>query len=194
MARHCTVCEHLDRSKVELGLANGIAARVLGLRYGLSPDALARHRENHMDSKLLASLKTRHCRSDEELAQIREVESKSLLDEFIWQRAQLYRNGDHAAAIQDWAGHRAAMEAASKVSERIAKLLGELGAAITINHNTINLVQLPQWHVIRTEMVREFRPLGPDAIAACARALAAAEAAFIQQPQREPLLIEATLV
>ncbi|WP_201312891.1 hypothetical protein [Dyella sp. EPa41] len=194
MARPCTVCESPDRATVEIGLANGIAARVLSLRYGLAPDALSRHRTNHMDVDLIAKLKTRGCRSDEELAQIREVEGKSLLDSFSWQRARLYRNADNAASIKDWAGERAALEAASKVSERIAKLLGELGSAITINHNTINLVQSPQWHHIRTSLVRELRPLGPEAIAAGARAIATAEAAIMQPPEREPLLIEATLV
>jgi hypothetical protein len=192
MSRLCTVCEHPDRAQVEIGMANGIALRVLSLRYGMSQDALWRHRQNHMDVDLVARLKTRGSRSDEELAHIREVESKSLLDHLVYQRGRLYRNGDHAAEIKDYAGERAALESASKVSERMAKLLGELGTAITINHNTqINLVQSPQWHAIRTALVRELRPLGIEAIAAGARAIAAAEASIMQPPEREPLLIEA---
>lgn len=192
MSRLCTVCEHPDRAQLEIGMANGIALRVLSLRYGMSQDALWRHRQNHMDTDLVARLKTRGSRSDEELAHIREVESKSLLDHLVYQRGRLYRNGDRAAEIKDYAGERAALESASKVSERMAKLLGELGSAITINHNTqINLVQSPQWHAIRTALVRELRPLGIEAITAGARAIAAAEASIMQPPEREPLLIEA---
>lgn len=192
MARPCTVCELPDRAQAELGLANGIAARVLGLRYGLAPDALARHKQNHMDADLIARLRVRGHRSDEELAKIREHESKSLLDHLVWQRGRLYRNADKALAIGDFAGERAAIDSAGKASERIGKLLGELGSAITINHNTqINLVQSPQWHALRTALVRELRPLGPEAIAAGARAIEAAEAAIVQPAERVPLLIEA---
>ena len=46
MARPCSVCTHPDRPQIEIGLANGIAARVLALRYGLDPDALRRHKKN----------------------------------------------------------------------------------------------------------------------------------------------------
>ncbi|MBQ4853225.1 hypothetical protein IMW82_00830 [Rhodanobacter sp. B2A1Ga4] len=195
MARPCSVCECPDRAQAEIGLANGIAVRVLGLRFGLAPDALQRHKQNHMDASLVARLRTRGHRSDEELAHIREVESKSLLDHLVWQRGRLYRNSDRAFALGDFAGERAALEAAGKASERIGKLLGELGAAITINHNTqINLVQSPEWHRIRTALVRELRPLGAEAIAAGARAISAAESSItppVLPPSREALILEA---
>lgn len=192
----CSICEHPDRAAIEIGLANGIAQRVLGLRFGLGQAQLSRHRSRHMDTDLIAKLRVRGSRSDEELAQIREHESKSLLDHLVWQRGRLYRNADRATDIGDFAGERAAIEAAGKASERIGKLLGELGAGITINNNTINLVQSPQWHAIRTALVRELRPLGIEAINAGARAIAAAEASIAQpiEPERVPVLIEARAV
>jgi len=193
MSKPCSICEHPDRAQVEIGLANGIALRVLGLRYGLNPAQMSRHRSNHMDHDLIARLRTRGSRSDEELSQIREHESKSLLDHLVWQRGRLYRNADRAVDIGDYAGERAAIDSAGKASERIGKLLDVLGTGITINHNTINLVQSPQWHLIRTALVRELRPLGIEAINAGARAIAAAEASIAQpiEPERLPLLIEA---
>lgn len=193
MSKPCSICEHPDRAAIEIGLANGIALRVLGLRYGLDPTQLSRHRSRHMDTDLIARLRVRGSRSDEELAQIREHESKSLLDHLAWQRGRLYRNADRSLDIGDFAGERAAIEAAGKASERIGKLLGELGAGITINNNTINLVQSPQWHAIRSALVRELRPLGIEAINAGARAIAAAEASIAQPTEqaRVPVLIEA---
>ncbi len=192
MSRPCSICEHPDRAQVEIGLANGIALRVLAGKYGLDQTQLCRHRQRHMDADLIARLKTRGHRSDEELAKIREHESKSLLDHLVWQRGRLYRNADKALEIGDFAGERAAIDSAGKASERIGKLLGELGSAITINHNTqINLVQSPQWHAIRTALVRELRPLGPEAIAAGVRAIEAAEASITPPADRVPLLIEA---
>lgn len=190
MGRTCTICDHADRAQLEIGLANGIALRVLGLRYGVNQNSLWRHRSKHMDADLVAKLKTRGCRSDEELAQIREIEGKSLLDNLVWQRARLIQNADRAVEIKDWAGERSAIEAASKVSERIAKLLGEMGSAITVNNVQFNLVASPQWHHIRTAIVRELRPLGLDAIAAGARAIAAAETAILQPVEDSTRLIE----
>src|SRR5690606_11952308 len=103
-----------------------------------------------------------------------------------WQRARLYQNADRARTIGDDAGERAAFGEAGRATERMAKLLGELGAHIT--HNTFNtqanLVQSPQWHAIRTALVRELRPLGQEAIEAGARAIAAAEAT-IERPMIE---------
>lgn len=129
MARPCSVCESPDRASIEIGLANGVALRVLKLRHGLGDDALGRHRSKHMDAELLARLKLRGVRSDEELAHIRDVEGKSILDNFATQRARLYRNADRSFEIKDYAGERAAIAEASKVTERIGKLLGELGVA-----------------------------------------------------------------
>lgn len=177
MARPCTVCEHPDRAAVEIGLANGIAARVLALRYGLAPDAVGRHKTNHMPPEVMNRLRVRGARSDAELARLREVESRSVLDNLVWQRSRLYANADRAAAIGDDAGERAALGEAGKVTERIAKLLGELGQHITVKHD-FSLVASPEWHRIRTALVREARIAGPLTIAAVGRALEEAEAAI----------------
>ena len=193
MARACSTCAHPDRAAIEIGLANGVACRVLGARYGLDSSQLSRHRTKHMPAELLARLRVRGARSDAELAKLREVESKSLLDNLAWQRGRMYGNADRAVAIGDDAGERAAIGEASKITERIAKLVGELGQHITVKHE-FSLVASPEWHVIRMALVRELRPLGADAIAAGARAIAAAEASIARPEmpsgERVPILIE----
>lgn len=193
MARACSTCTHPDRAAIEIGLANGVACRVLGKRYALDASQLSRHRTRHMPPELLARLRVRGARSDAELAKLREVESKSLLDNLAWQRGRMYGNADRAAAIGDDSGERAAIAEASRITERIAKLLGELGQFITVRHE-FNLVASPEWHTIRMALVAELRPLGPDAIAAGARAIAAAEAAIARpvalEGERVPVLLE----
>lgn len=171
MAQPCSVCEHPDRAQVEIALANGVAQRVLALRYGLDRSQLSRHFARHVPDAHKVRLRTRAARSDEELAALRDTESKSLLDNLTWQRVRLYANADAAAAIGDLAGERAALAEASRVTERTAKLLGELDQHITVNHQ-INLVADPIWHMLRTELVRALRPYGdahPAAIAALQR-------------------------
>lgn len=188
MARPCSTCNHPDRAAIEIGLANGVACRVLGKRYGLDASQLSRHRTGHMPPELLERLRVRGSRSDAELAKVREIEGNNLLDNMAWQRGRMYANADRALAIGDDAGERAAIAEAGKVTDRMAKLLGygEGGARVTINNNTINLMAMPQWHAIRTALVRELRPLGPLAIEAGARAIAAAEASM--QPLDVPAL------
>lgn len=169
MALPCSVCEHPDRAQIELALANGVAQRVLALRYSLDRSQLSRHFTKHVADAHKIRLRTRAARSDEELAALRDTESKSLLDNLTWQRVRLYANADASASIGDLAGERAAIAEASRVTERTAKLLGELGQHITVNHQ-INLITDPRWHMIRTELVRALRPY-PSAHQACIEAL-----------------------
>jgi hypothetical protein len=43
----CTICQHEKRHLLELGLVHRVPARVLAARFGVSKDALHRHRRNH---------------------------------------------------------------------------------------------------------------------------------------------------
>lgn len=175
MSRQPEIANHPDRAQIEIGLANGIAMRTLGKRYGLTQSQLSRYRADHMPEELIHRLRTRGNRSDEELAQVREIESKSLLDHFAWQRARLYQVADRAGKIGDDAGETRALSAAGKVSELIGKLLGDMGAHTTINNTQINFTADPRWHAIRTELVRALKPY-PDAWSAAVGAIAHAEA------------------
>lgn len=179
MARPCSTCNHPDRAAIEIGLANGIACRVLGKRYGLDPSQLSRHRTKHMTPELLTKLAVRPNRSDEELAHIREVESRSLLDNLVWQRSRMYANADRCTRIGDEAGERAAMAEAGRCTERIAKLLGELGAAIRHEHRHVHIASMPEYHAVRTELVRALRPF-PEAHQAAIAAFHRAEALAAQ--------------
>ena len=189
MSRLCSVCAHPDRAQVDLLLANSVALRVIGKKFDLEVSQLCRHRQKHIPEGVLDRLRKRGHRSDAELAKLRKVEGESLLDNLTWTRARLYANADRAVALGDDPGERAALAEAGRATDRIAKLLDEYGHGITINNNTINLVQMPQWHAIRMALVRELRPLGPAAIDAAARAIESAEASMMS-----PVLAEHGLV
>lgn len=184
MARPCSVCEHPDRPQIEIALANGVGQRVLALRYGLDRSQLSRHLTGHMDEELRLRLRVRGHRTEEELAKVREVETKSLLDHLVWQRHRLYRNADDARKIGDYAGERAALAEASRVSERIGRLLGELGIHTQIHNTQINLVADPAWHGIRTELVRALRPF-PEAWRAAVDAIERVEQSATPRPLLE---------
>ena len=46
-SRLCTICNHERRAQIELALVHQVPTRVLAKRFGLSRDALYRHKRNH---------------------------------------------------------------------------------------------------------------------------------------------------
>lgn len=171
--RPSLVATHPDRAAIEQALANGVGLKILAARYGVGPDVLSRYKAK-MPAALRASLRVRPAKSDEELAHLREMESRSLMDNLVWQRGKLYANADASAELGDLAGERAAIEAAGKATERIAKLLGELGTVIRHDHKHVHLAAQPEYHALRVELVRALKPF-PEAHAAAIAAFHRAE-------------------
>ena len=48
MPRRCTICDHPDREALDRELSAGGAIGTIAAIYGVSPDALKRHRANHL--------------------------------------------------------------------------------------------------------------------------------------------------
>lgn len=55
MARPCSVCSHRDRLAIDQELLAGGAVRAIAARYGISHQALLRHRNNHATKPLAAA-------------------------------------------------------------------------------------------------------------------------------------------
>lgn len=166
--RECGVCAHPDRASVELGLANRVSLRALGKRYGLSIDAIHRHRHNHMSPQLTAQLMTRGRLTELDLEHLRSTESEGLLHQLVAMRGRLYKAMD---STHDLGNH---MESARiggillKNLELTAKLLGDLNAGSS--SVTQNILILPEYHGIRTAIMQALKPF-PEARAAVAHAL-----------------------
>lgn len=56
MGQRCSVCDHPERSRIELGLARKVPYSKLARKFRLSKDAVYRHRANHCPPQLLAAL------------------------------------------------------------------------------------------------------------------------------------------
>lgn len=171
--RPSLIAQHPDRAAIEQALANGVGQKILAKRYGIDQTVLSRYKRK-MPPELIAALRVRPTKSDEELAHLREMESRSLMDNLVWQRGRLYANADMSAELGDLAGERAAISEAGKTTERIAKLLGELGTVIKHDHKHLHLAATPEWHAVRVELVRALKPY-PEAHAAVVLAFQRAE-------------------
>ncbi len=175
--RRCTICAHADRAPIELGLANNVPVRMLAKRHGISKEAAFRHRKNHMPTQLLAKLKTRGRSTEIDLEQLRITESEGLLQHLVAQRARLYCLADDAEDLKDIGNAARVHGQLTRNLELTGKLLGDLQ---TGNQTiTQNILIAPQYHTMRTEMIRALRPY-PDAQRAVVAVLQAMEAPAIQ--------------
>lgn len=168
----CKVCEHPDRASIELGLANKVPIRVLGKRYGLSQDSVWRHGRNHMSPELHSQLMTRGRMTPADLENLRITESEGVLQHLVAVRGRLYGLMDSAEQQDDYRGAAAIGNQISKNLETTAKLLGDIRTG-TVNV-TNNVLLLPEFHALRTTIMRALRE-HPEARASVAAALRAME-------------------
>jgi hypothetical protein len=58
MPRTCTICRHPERPDIEADLRAGLPYRDVARRYGISKDAVSRHRANHVSLHATPALAT----------------------------------------------------------------------------------------------------------------------------------------
>jgi hypothetical protein len=151
----CTICDHVDRASIELGLANKVPIRVLGKRYRVHQDAVYRHGRNHMPPELHAQLMTRGRMTPMELENLRVTESEGVLQHLVAVRARLYGLMDFAEKIEDYKGAAAISGHILRNLEVTAKLLGDLRTGSVSVTN--NLLVMPEFHALRTNILQALR-------------------------------------
>ncbi|MBK1668329.1 hypothetical protein CKO28_09810 [Rhodovibrio sodomensis] len=188
MGRRCTVCDHPERAKIELGLARKVPSRKLAQKFDVGEAAIRRHKDGHMPPQLMASLMTAATPSEIDLDQLRQSESEGILQHLVAERGRLYNVADEAERLGDF---RSAIQAHRAINDNIsttAKLLGELstGSQTTINNN---LVVAPEYLDMRNELIRALRPY-PEACRAVAQVLRRYEGAEPHQTGTHQKVLE----
>src|SRR5687768_4858980 len=122
MSRPCTVCQHPDRVAIDKALVNGEPNRGIARQWGVSDDAVSRHRAAHLPERLAQA---------QDAAQT--AEATDLLAEVRMLRSKAYglllaaeRSGDYRTALQGVREARACLEL-------LAELEGELDRRPTLN-------------------------------------------------------------
>lgn len=192
----CTVCDHDHRHQIEIGLTHGVAARVLGDRFGLSKDAILRHARNHLTPAQRAAILSAQQPAAIDLEALRTAESEGLIASLVAQRARLLVKADFAAEHGDVKGSVAAENAITANLTLVAKLLGQLVQVHDVRHT--NLLVSPDYLKLRSTLIAALRPF-PDAARAVGEALHRLEsdaalditaAAGKGRGRPEPVLIE----
>lgn len=162
MARHCTICDHDERSAIDAELVSGRASmRDLAQKYCVSPHALGRHRDRHVSAALAAVQAERERDSAE-----------TLLDRV---EGLIQRTERLLEAAED-AGRVSAALAAIKELRSLLELLGKASGELdTRPQVTVNLLASPEWLGVRELLFAALQPY-PDARAAVSGRLLELEA------------------
>lgn len=164
----CGVCAHERRHQIEIGLVHGVAARVLGERFGLSHHSILRHSKAHLTPQIRAAIISAQKPSEIDLEALQASESEGLLAQLVAQRARLQAHGELALDLGDVRGCVAVEGAVTANLTLVAKLLGQLVQVHDVRHTS--LLISPDYLKLRAALVQALRPF-PDAARAVGAAL-----------------------
>lgn len=157
----CRVCEHPDRARIELQLANGVAIAKAARQFGVSRDSAWRHWGNHVQDDRKASLRVTGISDPKvDLEALKRIESESLLSNLITERVRLQRIADLCEKVGNYQDATRSSAAVVKVLALAATYLGELRTGNTTINN--NFLLSPDWIQLRRVIVASLRPF-PEA-------------------------------
>jgi hypothetical protein len=186
MSRHSSIIHHEARAQIERDLAIGLPLRRLARKYGLSKDALHRHRKR-LPPQLRAAMLAQSLRPAVDLEKLRTTESEGLLVNLAAQRAKLLLWQDAAASAEQYQVASAIAAQLHRNLELVGKYLGEFAA----HHVTTSVSVLisPEYLELRSALLRALQPF-PAARAAVVQEIHRLEAKAAQgapQPVLEAL-------
>ena len=155
MPRHCSVCAHAERAAIDLALVEGDALRDVARRFGLSKDAAARHKADHLPATL-----TDAANADEA------VRGETLLEKVRALEAQARNIAARANKAGDLRTALTAVRDLTRLVELQARLAGDL-----IDAPTVSVTLGADWTDMRATILSALAGY-PEARVAVARALA----------------------
>jgi hypothetical protein len=159
----CTICQHPERSRIEMLMVAGASKRSIAERFTVGQDAAWRHFTNHVAPHVKAALAAKALKPGVELEELLTEESTGLLHHLQNIRQKLYVAFD--AALE--AGDRNAISLLSgRLMENLrflSELTGRLQKYATPNSvTTVNILASPQLLGLQARLIQVLAPY-PDA-------------------------------
>lgn len=148
----CTVCQHVERARIELALSSGVSRRATARKYGLNHNAVGRHWVNHISDERKANLVLGPVAREALAARVGE-ESTSVLDHYRVVRSGLYTLFTAAVEAGDGAAGAVIAGKLTNVLDSVARLTGELAGSPLVS-NTTNIFMSPEFTQIEATLVR----------------------------------------
>ncbi|QIQ87961.1 hypothetical protein [Erythrobacter sp.] len=160
MARPCTACAHPRIASLNRDLVAGVTNAEVARRYGLKPDAIRRHADNHLDEEqrreITLALRTERAQAVADALNEGDVEIHRSLKRVVTEIDSLLQrakaDGNDPLALMSLREMRNALM-------DLAKLTGTLQNELTVN---VNLNESPQFIVLR-QMILRVLDRHPDA-------------------------------
>ena len=156
--RPCKACQHASRAEIDAALVSGAALSGISTQFGISPQALLRHRAGHVPTaamrKGVEAVAVAESTRGASLAE----QACSLKNRALALLSKAEREGDTRVAL-------AGVREAARCIELMAKLAGEIDTS-----TTVNIAVNPQWLQIQTVILAALAP-HPAARLAVAEAL-----------------------
>jgi len=158
MPRVCTICTHPEKPAINQALVAGEPFRKIAQRFATSPDAVYRHKQDHLPAKLAQAEAAKETAfADDLLSQVKQLRGKAVS---ILMKAEAA--GDLRTALLGIREARACVELLLEVE-------GELNRA-----PVVNILIAPEWLHARAVLVTALQPY-PEARTAVAAALSVVE-------------------
>ena len=178
-----SISRHEERAAIERGIALGTPLRLLAKRYGVSKDALHRHKRK-LPPQLKAAMLAQSLRPEVDLDKLRVTEGEGLLANLAAQRAKLL-------LMQDAAQESEQFQLATHISaqihrnlELVGRYLGEFAQHHVVSN--VSVLVSPQYLELRGALLRALGPF-PEAKRAVADALHRIESDAAKRPEVEAL-------
>ena len=154
MPRVCTICTHAEREAINAALVDSIAYRTIADRYGLSHQALMRHKAEHLPSLLVKS---------------EEAKEVAHADDLVWQIKQLRNKAISILGKAETAGDLKTALMGVREARACIELLAEMEGEIN-RRPVFNLYMSAEWIEVRAVLLHALGDF-PEARAAAALAL-----------------------
>ena len=159
MTRTCTVCNHKDVEEINKLLVAGESYRSIAKQFEASESAVYRHKESHISESLLKSKDIEDTVNANSLTrQIEDIREK------IKSLLQKAEEADNLRDVHNFVGDTL------RQIELEAKLQGQIQEQ-TINVNTVNLIQTPEWIQLKGMIITTLANDYPEALEALRHAI-----------------------
>lgn len=156
--RPCTICNHPERDQIDRAIVNGDNFTVLSSNFGLTRQALIRHREKHIPHPAANAAAVAIAEAETLRGATLADTASNLLGKALDLLHQAEQAGELRTAL-------AGVREAGRCLELVAKLRGELSEGVTVN-----LIAAPQFLMVQSVILAALAPY-PEARLAVAAAL-----------------------
>lgn len=150
----CKVCEHVERTRIELLLAGGAGQTAVAKKYGMSKDSVHRHWHGHVSEERRSALMFGPVQR-EALASHLAEESSSVIDHYRAVRAGLYALYDAAVTAGDRNGGALLAGRLHENLAAMARLTGQLAASPLVQISQTNIfLNDPAFASFQADLIR----------------------------------------